>query len=97
MIWGWNWPMARSMSTRKLLIAVAIVGLYLGVGNLVKRRKFYQGWGIRHAVVAVLFNRGCSNSPRSPDRVRYHESLSEKYFDAAERPWLSVEPDPPRP
>jgi hypothetical protein len=29
--------------------------------------------------------------------ARYHERLSEKYDDAAKRPWLPVPPDPPPP
>ena len=40
---------------------------------------------------------GSYPEPEGPAFARYHAELKQKYLRAAERPWLSVPPDPPPP
>ena len=89
------------MTTRRLMIAVAVVGLLMGgiVGGvrLRRRREYLMGYYHHHHQMAVMWiSKGIETlDPRCQRLIAYHGALARKYWYAARFPWLPVEPDPP--
>jgi hypothetical protein len=96
-------------TVRRMMAAVAIAAALLGPLVYLKRRSD-RFWTI-HLEQAALAQ-GLRNSlarmnqrERSDgavwmgpmERSNYHKRLSMKYREAALRPWLPIEPDPPKP
>jgi len=89
------------MTTRRWMIAVAMLGLALGgVESLRRRRDFALAMASRHhdGFDNVMF------SPRAIMDFRpfakyadYHLEMERKWSRSARYPWLPVEPDPPEP
>jgi hypothetical protein len=95
------------MTTRRLMIAVAAIGLTLGGAVEVYRLAYrlrlrYDDFLDRaqwHSGIVFTWNAGWRNTPSGATsrRIAYHAAMAEKYRQAARRPWLPVEPDPPPP
>ena len=88
------------MTTRRWMVAVAIVGIVLGVtierhNRFRKIADYHQGEIMKLARRLAAFA-GSSDHPLIP-RLDSHESMRLKYEHAARYPWLPVEPDPPEP
>jgi hypothetical protein len=79
------------------MIAVAFVGMVLGLVNLGYPREFYRRQGIKHLVLEHLHRGGHHHGRADPTRAAYHHSLKRKYEQAMSQPWMTVEPDPPGP
>jgi hypothetical protein len=85
-------------TVRRLMIAVAIVGLMLGLTLWMKRRsaefqkkaRFYDGMFI------TMFWQDHSPPPGLAHNLWVGE-MATKYRYAASYPWWPVEPDPPEP
>jgi hypothetical protein len=95
-------------SVRRLIVAVAIVGILLGVWlGLERRRERFRELSDRHEVQAQLCEVRVfiSKIERKPEawlagnkaRFEHHLAMMRKYQQAARRPWLPVAPDPPEP
>jgi hypothetical protein len=95
-------------TVRRLMVAVAIVGVLLAaVLGLERRREWLRRLSQRHESRAMVCDMekliGAMN--RQPAtwlanrqaRLEYHKSLARKYRQAASHPWLPVAPDPPEP
>jgi hypothetical protein len=77
-------------SLRRMMVAVAIVGVVFGV--LVRAARFQQVSDYHRGRIILI-------SPPDP-RVHvtlYHMQMANKYSYAARHPWLPVTPDPPEP
>ena len=94
------------VTTRRLMVAVAIVGLVLGALVYLGRRssRFRQmSWVHERAMAdgateaAKLKRRGDPRASLAYDRANFHQAMRLKYFHAARSPWLPVGPDPPEP
>ena len=95
-------PIPRPRFTvRRLMIAVAVVAVLLGVVVGLKRRSDrFRAIALRYAAkhkedrmaYDVVADEG-----RFLRRYDYHLSMQRKYEMATERPWLPVPPDPPEP
>jgi hypothetical protein len=97
---GWNWKLLTKRfrwTTRRLIAAVVVVALLLGVAILSERRKQFHHRALRHEVLSGIYTHGHVHFGADPDLARYHEAMRAKYSQAADRPWQSVEPDPPLP
>jgi hypothetical protein len=96
-------------TVRRLMVAVAVVGMVLGSGvEVVRRWLLFRERAAQHAQLVM---RGMCNNPMTgttvPDftpaeiealrQSEYHRRLYLKYRDAASYPWLPVAPDPPEP
>ena len=89
------------MTTRRWLLTVAIVGVALGGKRLADRRAYFL---TRAEVEADRANdyasgRACLSAEYDVEgmyeKLRdHHLRLARKYRLAANRPWLSVDPDP---
>ena len=93
-------------TVRRLMVAVAIVGIILGPAVYLGRRssRFKQiAWAHERAMsdgaieAAKLKRRGDPRSKLAYARADFHQELWLKYFHASRCPWLPVEPDPPMP
>jgi hypothetical protein len=92
------------MTTRRWMIAVAVVGLICAVSVFLKeRRERFARIAWRH-VHAVELSHLVHGGPAAPQfllrkkRVMvWHKEMARKYEYAARYPWLPVEPDPPEP
>jgi hypothetical protein len=96
---------------RKMMVVVAAVAvvetLWIETARMSRRRLDYQLRSIGHGIAAARYDgrgvvscRGPLEPPsavRNPSRAAYHAAMSRKWADAAEHPWLPVEPDPPEP
>jgi hypothetical protein len=94
-------------TVRRLMIAVAIIGLALALAVMLKRsgefralaekQAYYEAGSLAYADDA----RGEGGDPqrvaRGEQMAAYHRALKAKYERAARYPWLPVEPDPPEP
>ena len=99
------------MTTRRWMVAMAIVAVIVVVRIKIARMKLRrldcQLRSIAHTIGAARYDgtgvvscRGPYELPSSvynPRRAAYHAAMSRKWADAAEHPWLPVEPDPPEP
>jgi hypothetical protein len=86
------------MTTRWWMVAVAIVGIVLGL--TIERRNRFRRIAVHHrAEFNDLAGRmrvfGVKDSDCLP--MEWHESLARKYENAARYPWLPVGPDSPLP
>jgi hypothetical protein len=87
-----EWP---RFNVRRLLAFVALAGLVLGLWAWMARRSAaFEARAAEHAELAFYASLACRIDHR---QVEYHQNLAGKYKRAAERPWLPVEPDPPKP
>ena len=95
-------------TVRRLMVAVAIVGVLLGASlGLQRRRGWLQGLSERHQVRAQLceVNKFIGEIDRKPAawiaknhaRFEHHLAMMRKYERAARYPWLPVTPNPPEP
>ncbi len=90
------------MTTRRWMIAVAIVAVVIGIYE--RRRRFLRLAAI-HAEAIAGVDAGHVDIPRPGEpfiwvaspRHRWHEALLAKYARAARYPWLPVEADTPEP
>ncbi len=83
-------PWRPRFTVRRLMVAVAIMGLICGVStHLYRRSAHFHRLAVRHHSI------GYTSS--STSKIEHHLALSEKYERASRYPWLSVEPDPPEP
>ncbi len=95
------------MTTRRWMIAEAILGLMMGgsVGGyrLKRRRDHFLGLAQYHGVRAdgdghfLPSRRATGGDPASEESYARHIRLARKYERAARYPWLAVELDPPEP
>jgi hypothetical protein len=90
------------MTTQRWMIAVAVVGIVLGV--TIDRRNRFRKIAAHHRAQFkkfasqahfILFS-GSSDDPIML-RLEWHESMRLKYERAARNFWLPVDPDPPPP
>ncbi len=92
-----NLPRVR-VTVRWLMVAVALIGLALGLTHWLRRRaeRFNQlsRWHQRN-VLEIAYGPG--PFPEKEARLRHHRRLTEKYERAARHPYFSVAPDPPEP
>jgi hypothetical protein len=97
-------------TVRRMMVAVAIVGGILAAWIELRRlRVEYTVRGALHAMKANIYTYGewphsrvifePRRPPPAPDarKVAYYDAMAQKWWNAAERPWLPVEPDPPDP
>jgi hypothetical protein len=82
-------------TVRRLMVAVAIVGMGLGFcGWMSRRAEAFQARATSHASLAFR----ASVADRVDIRLmEHHRDLAFKYSRASRCPWLPVEPDPPEP
>ncbi len=83
-------------TTRRWMVAVAIVAFALVTFVFLRRSAHFMRLAAFHNDMAraIRSSPGSGADPKRADRL---EELARKYERAAARPWLSVEPDPPRP
>ena len=95
-------------TVRRLMVAVAIVGVLLWMTLLGKRVRAFRWMAEYHAAHRMKYPitgspgaapRGVDSRGElvSAERDRWHAALAAKYSRAARSPWLPVEPDPPEP
>jgi hypothetical protein len=93
-------------TVRRLMIAVAVVGLVYGAFTMWMRSQRFSEKAANHARIEVWYQalvEGLSPSlTPTEEKIRScreiaarSRSLRQKYELAARCPWLSVEPDPP--
>jgi hypothetical protein len=89
------------MTTRRWMIAVAVVAVVLGgivsPFRVYRTRQRYQSLAINHALAEKAWHLANESDPDVLKMIDYHARLKAKYERAAARPWLAVEPDPPVP
>jgi hypothetical protein len=87
------------MTTRRWMVAVAIVGIVAGGHRLKRRRDYFVHQADYHESAEGAIGLLRFDDPE--DEVRpimdHHAALVRKYRRAARYPWLLVEPDPPEP
>jgi hypothetical protein len=82
------------LTTRRLLVLVAVVGIVLGAGQELRRRSArYREISNRHFAALGFEGSGSVWEPAP----RWHSAMWKKYDRLARYPWLPVEPDPPPP
>lgn len=92
---------------RTLAIVVAVAAIVLAAFLLVARSRAYLGRSAQYRVLEAWYrasaegwSSGSKPSPEVSEACREaadrYARLSQKYGRAAGRPWLAVEPDPPR-
>lgn len=96
-------PPRPRFSVRRLMLAVAIMGIVLGV-TIERRDRFRRIAAHHEAEVEKLVGRlppevvyGHSSDDPIMRRLEWHEPMRLKYERAARYPWLPVRPDPPEP
>ena len=81
-------------TVRRMMVAVAIVGVVLGGAEMIRRRR--TDFIVRST--QWRWSENVALRGRAPVRfVYYSRRLAEKYEHAARYPWLPVAPDPPEP
>jgi hypothetical protein len=98
---------APRMTTRRLMLTVALVAASLGglgwVEKMIQRRAHWLQRATDYAVKKQTLCCRLSDHPTAEElgeqrvMAAYYEQLVQKYECAAARPWLPVEPDPPKP
>jgi hypothetical protein len=85
-------------TVRRMMVAVAIVGLMFGFGTWLSRRsaEFQKKAESYMRTVRVMYSFG-RWKPRGFDRNSWALKMAEKYHYAARHPWFPVAPDPPVP
>ena len=86
------------MTTRRWMVAVAVVGIVLGV-TIERRERFRQIADYHQAEFMKLASRmkPFAREDRDWHPLEWHETMKRKYERASALPWLPVEPDPPEP
>ena len=95
------------MTTRRWIVAVAVIGLMLG-GTIeayrlaYRLRRRYDDFLDRaqwHSGFVFDWNARWrkNESDATVRRINYHAEMARKYEHAARYPWLPVAPDPPEP
>ena len=95
-------------TVRRLMVAVAIVGILLGAWiGLERRRVWLQGLLERHQdraqlcelykFIGKLDRKPAAWIARHQARFEHHLAMMRKYERAARHPWLPLAPDPPEP
>ena len=82
-------------TVRRLMVAVAIVALLSGMERLRQRSVAFSSMANYHVI-----KNSCWAGKYAKDYEKgaaYHSLMWQKYDRAARYPWLSVEPDPPKP
>jgi hypothetical protein len=85
------------MTTRRWMVAVAVVGIALG---MIERHERFRWIAVHHRGEVPQHLPRIKPSGMEDKRWRlfeWHESMARKYEHAARYPWLPVEPDPPEP
>ena len=101
------------LTIRRLMVAVAMMGVMLGlVVGLWHRSENYRRGALTHAGEALLCEDAAWGVVRMTNGSKeeaasqagallllkaHHEAMREKYERAARHPWLPVAPDPPEP
>jgi hypothetical protein len=101
------------MTTRRWMVAVAVVALVLGAVQLKRRRDDLLSGAQSHAQVEQKWRQWEALERRALQagevdanpslaawvarRISYHRTMARKYRHAARFPWLPVGPDPPSP
>jgi hypothetical protein len=87
---------------RYLKVQLVVIAVLLAAAGWIAWSMAVERW--RHDYLARMMEHsnaeiyyGSDPEPEGPTLVRYHAGLKQKYLRAAERPWLSVPPDPPPP
>jgi hypothetical protein len=96
-------PMIRwrfQLGLRAMMVLVAVVALGMAGVHASQRRSEFKRRALLHT--ALSYGGSCGHGRKVPEEEaressRYHAGLARKYQIAAERPWLSVSPDPPKP
>jgi hypothetical protein len=99
-------------TVRRMMITVAVVALWLIPITFMERQHRFRRLAQYHRDAgggpffisllspegeAYLNELGRKASLLSPERLKWHRELADKYGQAAARPWLPVSPDPPPP
>lgn len=86
-------------TVRRLMIAVAVIAILLGVGaGLQRRREKFRAIADSHRDEWNGFYSGSLDDIwRQSARNQYHRTMQDKYERAARHPYLPVEPDPSAP
>jgi hypothetical protein len=91
-------------TVRRMMVAVVIAAIPLAItGDLFRRSVAYRRVAALHETAAVECGmalkgaRGTDIGRLLPGRISWHARMYAKYHEAARRPWLRVEPDPPEP
>jgi hypothetical protein len=88
------------MSTRRWMVAVALVSI--GLGGYLEARRLKQrhdaclAMAARHATIAEFFRRPRGMEARLAS-AEYHATLARRYAAAASRPWFPVASEPLKP
>lgn len=103
-------PLPR-FTLRRLMVAVALAAVLLGVGRFFFQAVMYARTSYRHHALEItardrwererLITSKAPNSPAQPSLARetadYHATLKEKYRRAARNPWVPIAADPTPP
>jgi hypothetical protein len=98
-------------TVRRLMIMSAVVAVSFAAWIETKRRSVeYEIRAMDHALKASVYKGNSTRPdtwvhleldrpppPPDPAMLAYHAAMASKWSDAASRPWLPVEPDPPEP
>jgi hypothetical protein len=91
---------------QRMMIAIAIVGVLVWAGIMLRRSAEYRAIAAQHASTEKYWSTVGSQATEPlidggswtrDERVKFFRDLRLKYERAARYPWLSVEPDPPFP
>jgi hypothetical protein len=96
---------------RTMMITVAAVAVILAIRietvRMRERSLDYQLRSLDHRLGEMMWDGskptcclgplGLPSATRNPRKAAYHAAMSRKLSDAALRPWLPVEPNPPEP
>jgi plasmid stabilization system protein ParE len=99
---------SRRFSTRRLMILIAVVALFLSVLRVLHNRLYCQRQAALHEAMAEFHRGGWPTKMNASDAFRlfagmrrrpalaiHHSRMRVKWQNAADRPWLRVEDDPP--
>jgi hypothetical protein len=101
------------ITIRRMMVAIALVAVILAAWieriEMKRRSVEYELRAFRHGLDGYPYKYGTlpytrvhlnsDRPPPAPDsrKAAYHDAMSSKWSEAALRPWLPVEPDPPEP
>jgi hypothetical protein len=80
------------MTTRRWMVAVAVVGLSLGTYRMLRSIEDFR----MHCALQMLIH-DLGPDVKNPRRGAYHAAMFRKWERASDYAWLPVEPDPPEP
>ncbi len=100
-------PLRVCITVRRLMVAVAMVGVLLGALLAARAWRIRQGaryhqLAVNHRFLSTTREQRRLHGTAAPDstwtaKKLWHVEMSNKYERAANYPWLSVEPDTPEP